>query len=213
MFKDAPAYEPGAYFQYASLTYLLLNAVVLRLLGKRMSEFLSEYVFGPCGMADTGFHPVDPARAMPLMGHPADTPEKLRRYGDLELSGSGLWSTVEDLVRMGQALLTPGRLLSRDAFERHTRSQPSLPSVAGDRSSRRTWGWNREPQAALPRQPDTGFYHGGATGTLLWLDPARDLIFVFLSTRWGSGNEHAFGTLSVLYDDAGSPLPGTPQSA
>src|SRR4030095_14363539 len=30
-----------------------------------------------------------------------------------------------------------------------------------------------------------GFGHGGATGTELWIEPELDLIFVFLTNRWG----------------------------
>ena len=62
-----------------------------------------------------------------------------------------------------------------------------------------TVGWVKAGQGAFPEQPEVGFYHGGATGTLLWLDPARRLVFVFLSNRWGSGNEHAFDVLQRLY--------------
>ena len=199
LFEGDALYEPRTRFQYATFTYQLLNAIVARRLGKGMSRFLEETVYAPCGMADTGYNPVDPARAMPVPGHPSDTPEKLRRFGDLELSGAGLWSSAPDLIRLGQALLAQGKILSTEGFRRHTEAQPALPCAAGEGRSRRTWGWNKEPQARFPRQSETGFYHGGAPGTLLWVDPARDLVFVFLTTRWGSGNDHAFATLNLLY--------------
>jgi serine-type D-Ala-D-Ala carboxypeptidase len=199
LFADEPAYEPGTRFQYTTLTYQLLNAIVRRSLEMRMSEFLREYVFVPCGMEDTGFRVLDPARLVPSVNHPAATPEALGRFEEMELSGAGLWSGASDLVRLAQALLTPGKLLSPEGFARHTRRQPSLPAVAGDKRSYRTWGWNREPQPSFPHQSGTGFYHGGAAGDLLWIDPARDLIFVFLSARWGSGNEHDFAALDRLY--------------
>ena len=199
IFRDEPQYEPGTRMQYTTLTYQLINEIVRRLLGQDMSDFLREYVFEPCGMVDTAFEPADPPRAMPAVDHPMDTPEKLRRFCALEISGGGLWSTAGDLIKFAQAVLTPGKLMSSDTFRLHTEAQPGLPRLNGDERSCRTWGWNKEPQDAFPHQTGNGFYHGGATGTVLWLDPERDLIFVFLTNRWGSGNDHAFAVLNILY--------------
>ncbi|HOM82899.1 MAG: beta-lactamase family protein [Armatimonadetes bacterium] len=202
LFAPDPVYEPGTRYQYATLTYQLLNAVIRRRLGVSMSRFLQENLYSACGMTHTAFNPVEPARAMPAVDHPADTPERLRRFGDLEPSGAGLWSTAPDLIRLAQALLTPGKLLTPEVYRRHTELRPSLPAVGGDGVSRRTWGWNREIRPEFTRQPESGFFHGGATGTLLWIDPDADLIFVFLTNRWGSGNEHCFITLDALYGAA-----------
>ena len=190
--------EPGTQMQYTTYTYQLINWIVERRLGQTMTEFLSEYVFEPCGMTDTSFYPDPPDRCMPAVDHPASDPDALELYSQLEMSGSGMWSTAADLVRMAQAVLTPGRLMGEETYRLVTTAQPGKPRRGTDETSCRTWGWVKEPQAAFPLQPDTGFYHGGATGTLLWLDPARDLVFVFLTNRWGSGNEHAFETLNVV---------------
>lgn len=45
--------------------------------------------------------------------------------------------------------------------------------------------------ASLPTFPTVpasprAFTHGGATGTRLWVDPERDLVFVFLTNLWGA---------------------------
>jgi CubicO group peptidase (beta-lactamase class C family) len=199
LFEEAPHYQPGTRMLYNTLTYQLLNEIVLRLLGRSMSGFLAEYVFEPCGMVDTAFAPTDRERAMPALDHPMDTPEKLAKYCRLEVSGGGLWATAGDLIRLAQALLQPGKLLSPDTFRLHTEAQPRLPCLSETGRSRRTLGWNKEPQALFPLQPDAGFYHGGATGTLLWIDPERELIFVFLTNRWINSNDEAFVTLGHLY--------------
>jgi len=199
LFDDAPHYQPGTRMLYNTLSYQLLNEIVRRLRGLSMSGFLGEYVFAPCGMVDTAFAPTDPERAMPALDHPMDTPEKLAKYGRMEVSGGGLWSTARDLIRLAQALLQPGKLMSPATFLLHTEAQPSLPCLSETGRSRRTFGWNKEPQATFPQQPDAGFYHGGATGTLLWIDPDTELIFVFLTNRWINSNDEAFATLSRLY--------------
>ena len=197
---DPVAHEPGTVMAYSSYTYQLLNEVVHRRLGLGLTAFLSEYLFEPLGMTGTGFRPPDWHQVMPAVDHPVPLGEAMERYCALEMSASGLWSTVDDLLRLGNGMLVPNRLLSADTLDTVTRVTLPAPRAGTDGVfSARTLGWVKEPQPAFPRQPDRGFYHGGATGTLLWIDPARGLVFVFLTNRWGSGNEHAFDVLSALY--------------
>lgn len=197
--EDPLQFPPGTRMSYSTYTYQLVNAVVEQLTGMKLSVFLQDRVFGPCGIADTGFWP-DAARAMPVVDHPIPEGPAMKTFCDLEISGGGMWSTLKDLVTLGQAWLTPGKLVSQATFDYVTAPQPGLPML-GDETVRscRTLGFVKEKQGMFPRQPDAGFYHGGATGTLWWMDPERSLIFVFLTTRWGSGNEHAFDVLNCLY--------------
>lgn len=198
LLTDEPAYEIGQRWQYSTYSYQLINWVVERLLGLRLSELLAREVYGPAGLADTSFRPTGAARTIKPLDHPIA--DELRdAYCDLEMAGSGLWSTAADLLALGRALLTPGQLLRPETLALVSAPQPSLPRVADDVPSRRTWGWNQEEQPEFPEMPDTGFYHGGGTGTLLWLDPARDLVFVFLTNRWGSTNNHCFASMARLY--------------
>ncbi len=193
-------YEPDTRMSYRTGTYQLFNEIVRRLTGKPMSRFLANEIYAPAGLKDTGFHPPETPRLMPVVDHPCRTPAELRRFAELEFSGAGLASSARDLVAYAQALLEPGRLLSPAAFARMTAPQPSRPHLNDAGRSGRTWGWNREPQAAFPRQPESGFYHGGATGTLLWIDPEREFIFVFLTNRWGCSNDQAFACLNCFYE-------------
>jgi CubicO group peptidase (beta-lactamase class C family) len=192
-------YEPGTQSCYSTHTYQLLNAAIQRRLGLTMEEALQRYVCEPCGMTATGFYP-DPARALPVVDHPVPEGRLRGLFERMEMSGGGMWSTVDDLLALGCAWLTPNKLVSPEVFAKVTAMLPGLP-VGGNPEvlSRRTLGWNREIIGAFPHQPASGFFHGGATGTLLWLDPEADLVFVFLTNRWGCGNDQAFNTLDALY--------------
>ena len=199
LLTDELLFQPGTRMLYNTYTYQLLNWIVERLLSKTMTEFLLEYVYEPCGMTDTSFRPLPADRTVPTVDHPVTDPEGMESYCRLEMSGSGLWSTAADLVQLGQALLTPGKLMRPETFRRVTAAQPGTPRWDDEVPSCRTWAWVKEEQTAFPRQPDTGFYHGGATGTLIWIDPDKDLVFVFLSNKWGAGNDDAFAALNTLY--------------
>ena len=193
-------FEPGTYMLYNTIPYQLLNEIVYRVTGTRMPAFLREFVFEPSGMRDTGFAPVDESRTMPvaLTVDPPEFTERLRYSGEAELSGAGMWSTANDLVNLGRALLQPGELMAADTFR--AMSEPhEHPQWNTDKRSRRTWGWVKEDQAFFPHQPASGLYHGGATGTLLWLDPDRRFIFVFLTNLLCSCNDQAFATLEFFY--------------
>jgi CubicO group peptidase (beta-lactamase class C family) len=52
--------------------------------------------------------------------------------------------------------------------------------------------------AIVPASPGT-FHHGGASGTRLWVDPERQLVFVFLSNQWGVTDAPMFATLREVY--------------
>ena len=53
----------------------------------------------------------------------------------------------------------------------------------------------------MPKVPASAraFTHGGATGTRLWVDPDRDLVFVFLTNLWGASDAAMFETLAGVY--------------
>ncbi|MDQ3406905.1 MAG: beta-lactamase family protein, partial [Chloroflexota bacterium] len=52
--------------------------------------------------------------------------------------------------------------------------------------------------AIVPASP-RAFTHGGATGTRLWVDPDRDLVFVFLTNLWGASDAAMFESLAGIY--------------
>lgn len=190
--------EPGTKSRYSTHTFQLIGAAIQRRLGLSMEQALQQYVFGPCSMTLTSFYP-SPALAMPVIDHPVPEGPTYEAIERMELAGGGLWSTLDDLTRLGRAWLTPGKLVSAETFAKATAIRNPLPIVDNESVlCRRAMGWDRA-LGCFPNQPESGFFHGGATGTLLYLDPARDLVFVFLTNRWGAGNEQAFATLDCLY--------------
>ena len=132
-----------------------------------------------------------------------------RRYTRLRLAGGGLWSTADDVLRFGRAILRRGeldgvRVLSPAFVDLMTREVTvNGLGAATDvlRAEHYALGWGK-PGVASPASPSS-FGHGGATGTRLWVDPAHDLVFLYLSGVW----EMAHAPINAVHDAVYAALP------
>jgi CubicO group peptidase (beta-lactamase class C family) len=199
------ATAPGTAFRYASFTFDLLTDAIERALDMPFDDVLRETVLEPLGMVDTGFDlpPAGPGRAPVVYGNlpgsmprlPGVTDEyAAAAFTSIHLAGGGLWSTAHDLVRFGRAFLRGGeldgvRILGRPLVELMTREVTvnGLGATA-DRliGEHYAIGWGK-PGPTSAGSP-SAFGHGGVTGTRLWVDPERDLVFVFLSGTWSGAD-------------------------
>jgi len=148
-------------------------------------------------MADTTFDPT-PASADRMAPVAVDLPSLagvdggalIAGYTGLRLAGGGLWSTASDVLRFGRAMLRAGeldgaRVLSPAFVDLMTREVTVGGLGAAEdvlRGEHYALGWGR-PGPASPASA-RAFGHGGATGTRLWIDPAHDLVFVYLTGVW-----------------------------
>jgi CubicO group peptidase (beta-lactamase class C family) len=196
------ASTPGSTFRYASFTFDLLAEAVERALDRAFDEVLRETVLDPLGMANTAFDPAPlAAPRAPIAVGGWDGSRRVTddgaveglvaAYTSLRLAGGGLWSTGHDLVRFGRAMLRGGeldgtRVLGRPLVDLMTREVTvrvlgAMPDRLLDDHYAMGWG---KPAAASPASP-LAFGHGGVSGTRLWVDPAYDLVFVYLTGLWG----------------------------
>lgn len=210
-------FPPGTAFTYCSDSFTLLAALIVRLTGRPFPLALRRSVFGPVGMVDTTFDPRSKRpRLVPV--HNVGLENRLKRrialryLSTVAIPGGGLWSSPGDLIGFGQALLNDirddgRRLLSRAAIEEMTREQTEgLDEVLEDgstRPSRYALGWGKPADGFTPPASSRAFSHGGATGTRLWVDPDRDLVFVFLTNLWGISDDVMFAALRDVYRAAG----------
>ncbi len=96
---------------------------------------------------------------------------------------AGLFSTAGDLVKYGRAMLASkqpgGALLSAQTFQLMVTPR-DIPR------GKRTYGWDNSSPYSKNRGDNlssAAFGHGGFTGTVLWIDPEKELIFIFLGSR------------------------------
>ena len=188
-------YPPHTAALYSNATFWFINGVVHKVLGfAKMEEFLKKWLFDVCDMRQTSFAPAANQRLDLVEFGLMD----LESFMRLEIAAAGLWSTVDDLLNLGKAVMTPGKLFTEATFQTMVAARPcrkyNEPGFYN-----RTLGWVKELN--FNDQPEHGFFHGGATGGILWCDPKADFVMTLISNRWGAENADAFQALELFYQN------------
>ena len=188
---------PGTATVYSDWDMVILQAVIERITGASLDDFVTRRVFQPIGMTDTRFIPdttnvllrrriattaIDTARGGPLQGTVHDG----NAWAIGGVSGhAGLFSSARELATFAQLLLGGGtygdvRIVAPSTVARWTSRQ-------GPTSSR-ALGWDTPAPAASAGRyfSPRSFGHTGFTGTSIWIDPERDLFVVLLMNRVNS---------------------------
>ena len=190
-------YQPGTRWHY-SLSTDVLGRLVEVVSGQPFDVFLRERIFEPLGMVDTGFHvPASKRdRFSRLYGHTG--PDRSLALGSTSgytesvtrlSGGGGLVGTAADYMRFAQMLLNGGeldgvRILGRKTIELMTFDH--LPEGVPTSFLSPGWGFGlgftvRNEAGSDGIQGSVGeYYWFGVAGTSFWVDPAEELVGVFM---------------------------------
>jgi len=209
-------HQPGEAFTYGVNTDIL-GALIERVTGRGLEEFLQERVCRPLGMVDTSF--TVPAAKLPRLAityrtaaggglEPADSLSP-RRFPS---GGGGLFSTAGDYLRFGQMLVDHGkfeghRILGRKTIElMRSNHLLSLPDQAAVAARPNGFGLGVEVQGDLGRGvlPGTPFAFGwtGAATTYVRMDPGEGLVAILLSQHFPYNEHRIFEAFAVGYYSA-----------
>ncbi len=196
--KQPLGYQPGTTWDY-SYSIDVLGRIVEIVSGQTLYEYEKLHVLDPLGMADTGFGVPDAARQDRIVEPFADD----RNFGveadfsdprhpvRMQSGGGGMTSTARDYARFMQAMLAGGTLdghrVIGPATERYMTSEQLGPVKPGPYYLPGPgYGFGlgvavRQGAGVAPFPGDAGdWYWGGAGGTYMWADPARDMAVVFM---------------------------------
>jgi CubicO group peptidase (beta-lactamase class C family) len=226
-------FEPGTTWEY-SMSTDVLGRVVEVVSGLGLAEFFARRITGPLGMADTAFEATG-ARALRLAEPQGDAATGARpamrnvaRAHRWASGGGGLVSTAADYLKFCRMLLGGGeldgvRLLSPKTV-RHMAAN-HLPSncAYGDTARERFGGLAPVPEMGYgfglgfavrtipgmsPVPGSVGdYFWGGVTGTYFWIDPAEDLIAIFLSQAPDRRLYYRYLTRQLVYAAVIAPVP------
>jgi CubicO group peptidase (beta-lactamase class C family) len=134
--KDGDVSKPGKKYRYSNAGYALLGVVVQRVTDQRLSDFLAQEIFLPCGMTNTFVYD-DPAQHRRGMAVGYDMFGQVDSGGPTAVAGDGgIYSTVDDLFRWDQALKTE-KLVTRS-----TLAEAFTPAKVEEGRSTYGFGWN-----------------------------------------------------------------------
>ncbi|WJY28931.1 serine hydrolase [Sporosarcina trichiuri] len=186
--------EPGTRYTYSDLNMITLGAIIEKLSGKRLDQFVKEQITGPLGMKDTMYNP--PASLKHRIAATEYQPEIGRGlvWGEVHdenawsLGGvaghAGVFSTAKDLGIFAHMILNDGRYGGKRILKPATvklLGQNQIPEFKGDDHGlgwELNQGWYMDALAGPSTAGHTGF-----TGTSIVISPKNKTIAVLLTNR------------------------------
>ena len=193
---DVPLRNNRHYF-YSDLGMILMGFVIKQITGQTLDAYAETHFYAPLSMSRTLFNPLKHFSDSEITPSEEDNYFRMQRVrghvhdmGAAMLGGvgghAGLFSTSRDLAVLFQMLLNGGeyagvRYLKPETIAYFTQRQGG--------SSRRGYGWdmkelneqkkdNMSPLASVNTYGHTGF-----TGDAVYVDPDKQLVYIFLSNR------------------------------
>jgi beta-N-acetylhexosaminidase len=205
--------EHGKYV-YSDNDFIFLGKVVEAISGKPLDVYVQETFYTPLSLNNTGFRPL--LKFPKTYMAPTEYEPVFRRQlmqGDVHDPGAamfggvaghaGLFSNAYDLAVLSQLLLNRGTINGLSFFKPTT---VDLFTAYNSAESRRGLGFdkpekdNRTRTTPYPSRSVSAatFGHTGFTGTCIWIDPVRQLTYIFLSNRVNNnGDAGRFSKMNV----------------
>lgn len=184
-------------YKYSDLGMILMKELIERVTNTPFNTYVQENFYDPMKLSHLTYLPLDKFDASKIV--PTAMSPDMRKgivHGFVHdpaaamlggVSGhAGLFGNAESLAKLMQMLLNGGELngmhfLQPETIKLFTKQQSS--------DSRRGLGWDKpefHPRYINPASDHASrecFGHTGFTGTMVWVDPKYDLVYVFLSNR------------------------------
>lgn len=204
--KQALMYPAGDEWMYGSSADIM-GAVVEKISGVRLGDYLRDNIFAPLGMEDTAFYvPTDKRDRLAVLYENTAQPPKKPEWVNLciydydkapafESGGAGIFTTARDLSLLGAELSFGGKgVISRSAV-RFMQQNGLTPD------QKRTFNWDsckgygyanlvrmlEDPNAAGLLASKGSFGWDGWTGTYLLADPHDKISVTLFVQRCGAG--------------------------
>lgn len=198
-------FQPGTLWRYSGQAgFDVLCRVVEVVSGQRFDEFVKERLFGPLGMPDTGFRfsGEQLARVATIYTRRPDEglqPNPNQAFSPVYDSGAaGFASTAEDYLQFAQMLLRGGELNGQRVLGPRT-VELMTANHTGDMVNgqfgrpARGMGFGLgmqvvlDPVAADLSVSKNAFSWPGGSGVSFWVEPAEDLVSVFMIQGGNAG--------------------------
>lgn len=194
---DTSKVDSSKTYRYSDLNYYYLKNIVEWTTHTSLDHFTDSLFYTPLGMNRTSFNPLSKFKKEELV--PTENDLFFRKklvQGTVHDQGAalqngvgghaGLFSNAHDMAKFSQMMLNGGSYGGHQYFKWKT---IDYFTNAGNSENRRALGFDKaepDPTKESPVCPSASllsYGHTGFTGTMVWIDPAYDLIYIFLSNR------------------------------
>jgi beta-N-acetylhexosaminidase len=195
---DSPLGEKGKYV-YSDLGPILMKALVEKVTGKKMDDYLEENFYRPLGLSRLTYLPKAEFPLTEIIPTENDTTfRKQQLLGDVHdpaaammggVSGNaGIFSNANELAVLMQMLLNKGMYGGRRYLQSTTIDIFTKQQFVQNKNRRGLLFDKPEPDTTKPSPTCKSaslqtFGHQGFTGTCAWVDPEYNLVYIFLSNR------------------------------
>ena len=186
-------------YRYSDLGFIMMAKLVKAVTNTPLDQYVDSVFYQPMGLQTTTF---TPQYKLDVNNIPPTEDDKYFRNKEVRghvhdmaaamlggVSGhAGLFSNAEDLAAIFQMLLNEGTYNNTEFLTPSTinyfttRYNDTRRGIGWDMKELETDEKKRRMNMSPLASPST-FGHLGFTGTGVWTDPAKDLIYVFLSNR------------------------------
>jgi CubicO group peptidase (beta-lactamase class C family) len=189
--------KPDKGYVYSDLGYYYLQKVIEKQTAESLDKLLIKWFTGPMALDHLLYKPIEKFEQKDIV--PTENDLVFRKelihgyvhdpgaaiYGGVA-AHAGLFGNALDLALMGQMLLNGGSYAGKQYLHKRT---IDLFTARQNEWNRRGLGFDKpelnteKPTPVSIYTSEQSYGHSGFTGTLFWVDPKYDLIFVFLSNR------------------------------
>jgi CubicO group peptidase (beta-lactamase class C family) len=183
-------------YKYSDLGFYMLQVLVERVSSAPLDLYVDSVFYKPMGMSTLTFNPLCKFPMMRIAPTERDTEFRHALvWGTVHdqiaamkggVSGhAGLFGNANDLAKIAQMQLQEGVYGNKTYLKKQTVDNFTSTQF---KNNRRGLGWDKpdkkEESSSISEFASAASYgHSGFTGTILWVDPTFNLVFVFLSNR------------------------------
>jgi CubicO group peptidase (beta-lactamase class C family) len=176
-------FEPGTKYFYTTYGYVILGRIIEEVSGSSYGAYMKENIFDKAGMTNTGIENIeDQYDNKSCLYHKGKRKAREGKQNDLSnrVPGGGFYSTLEDVLKFGNALLE-GKLIRDSTLQQMIVSEP----VEYD-GNKYGLGWFLYGPA--PNENLVIGHSGGQTGctSQLMIIPKSKTVVVVLSNTSGT---------------------------
>jgi CubicO group peptidase (beta-lactamase class C family) len=186
------SFKGNSRFLYSDVGFMLLHQIAESASGETMENYLATHFYQPMGLTNTVFNPAQ--KGIPLSRlAPTELDIQFRKkqvWGEVHdknalifngVAGhAGLFSTSKEIGTLMAMLTNGGQWNSVEYLKPET---IQTFNKAYFPHNLRALGFDKKNVKVSSKVSEQSFGHTGFTGTMVWADPAKDMVFVFLSNR------------------------------